>query len=148
MKRIRLFWKVLRTTHADAFLYGFFAYFGITAILIRIVEPNIRTIGESIWYCYVSCATIGFGDYTAVTALGRILTILLSVYAIFIIALIPGVLVSYFIESTRLRSQQSVVAFLDQLEHLDELSDQELKELSCKIRRFRCHEESRFHQTE
>ncbi|WP_052446743.1 ion channel [Candidatus Soleaferrea massiliensis] len=95
MKRIRLFWKILRTTHADAFLYGFFAYFGVTVVLMRVVEPHIRTIGDRIWYCYVSCATIGFGDYTTVTTLGRILTILLSVYAIFIIALIPGGLVSY-----------------------------------------------------
>ena len=56
-----------------------------------------------------------------------------------IVALIPGILVSYFIEFNKIKSNESVVAFLDQLEHLDTLSKEKLRELSKKVknRRYR-----------
>ena len=137
MKRIHLFWRILRVTHTDKMLLGFLLYFFATAVGIRLIEPGIHSMGESIWYCFVSCTTIGFGDFVAVTLIGRILTIALALYAILIIALIPGVLVSYFIEFNKVKAQESVVMFLEQLEHLDELSKEELKEISKKVKKRR-----------
>ena len=107
--------------------------------MICLVELDIQTVREGLWYCFVSSTTIGFGDIVAVTLFGRILTVILCVYAIFIVALIPGILVSYFIEFNKIKSNESVVAFLDQLEHLDTLSKEKLRELSKKVknRRYR-----------
>ncbi|MBC5786604.1 MULTISPECIES: potassium channel family protein [Clostridiaceae] len=137
MRRIRLLWRILKITHADKLLFGFLVYFILTSIMIYLVEPNIQTVGDSLWYCFAASTTIGFGDIVAVTLLGRVLTVILCIYAVLIIALIPGVVVSYFIEFNKIKSKESVVVFLDQLEHLETLSKEELRELSQKVKQRR-----------
>ena len=137
MRRIRLLWRILKITHADKLLFGFLVYFILTSIMIYLVEPNIQTVGDSLWYCFAASTTIGFGDIVAVTLLGRVLTVILCIYAVLIIALIPGVVVSYFIEFNKIKSNESVVVFLDQLEHLETLSKEELRELSQKVKQRR-----------
>ena len=76
MRRIRLLWRILKITHADKLLFGFLVYFILTSIMIYLVEPNIQTVGDSLWYCFAASTTIGFGDIVAVTLLGRVLTVI------------------------------------------------------------------------
>ena len=79
--------------------------------------------------------TIGLGDFTCTSLLGRGAAIVLSVYSVFFLALITGVVVSYCSERMNARRDESVAQFIDQLEHLPELSRDELAELSEKVKR-------------
>lgn len=69
--------------------------------------------------------------------MGRILTVILVLYGIFVIALIPGVVVNYFVEFNKIRYNESLLMFMDRLEYLDTLSKEELREISQDIRNFR-----------
>jgi voltage-gated potassium channel len=47
------------------------------------VNPNIRTIGDSLWWWFVSSTTVGYGDIAPVTAVGRlagVITIIIGIY--------------------------------------------------------------------
>ena len=101
-----------------------------------IVEPNINRLIDSLWYSFSVATTIGFGDITAVTLIGRILSIFLSICSILIIAVVPGIITSYYIESTKLREKESSAKFLDDLERLPELSKEELTALSERVKNF------------
>ena len=136
MKKSKLIIKVLKRTGAIKMLYGFIGLFLAISLLIMIFEPKINTFSDSIWYCFNVMTTIGFGDVTTVTIVGRVLSIILSVYSILIIAVIPGVLTSYYIESIKLRSNESMEKFMNDLEHLPELSKEELSDLSERIKQF------------
>lgn len=70
----------------------------------------------------------------ATTLVGRVLSIFLSICSILIIAVVPGVITSYYVESTKLRADESSAKFLDDLEHLPELSKEELTKLSEKVK--------------
>lgn len=131
-----MIWKILKRTGADKLLCGYISIFTAISIVLVLIEPNIHSFGDSVWFCFSVMTTIGFGDLTAVTTIGRILVIFLSIYSILIIAIIPGILTSYYIESTRLRANESVEKFLYDLERLPELSKKELTELSEKVKRF------------
>ena len=50
------------------------------------------------------------------------------------VAVISGVVVSYYLEVIHRREQETVTLFLDKLEHLQELSPEELATLSQKIK--------------
>lgn len=134
MKKIKLLWKIFRSVGADKIIVGFVLFLLCVAYALKLIEPNIYTFGDGIWYCFSVVTTIGFGDYVAVTTLGRSLTIFLGIYGLLVVGLIPGILVSYFLEFTKIKADTSVLNFLDQLEHLDQLDKQELKELSNKIK--------------
>ena len=75
MQRLRNLAHIMRITRADKLFVSYLGLFFVIAALITLVEPDIKTYGEGVWYCYTMSATIGFGDMVAVTIVGRILTI-------------------------------------------------------------------------
>ena len=118
MKKTRLIKIILKRTGALKFLTTYIIIFAGVSIGVWIVEPNIKTPIDSVWYCFSVATTIGFGDITAVTILGRAMSIFLSICSILIIAVVPGIITSYYIESTKLKEKESIAKFLDDLEHL------------------------------
>lgn len=137
MKKLRILKEILHRTHADKILLSFVAFLFIDAFLIMLVEPGINHYGDSIWYCYVALATIGFGDIVATTFVGRILTILLSLYATLVIAIVTGVVVNYYMQIIQLRQKETLSNLMDKLERLPEMSKEELQEISERAKHFR-----------
>lgn len=119
----------------QAFVQLCYRVFAVS-VAIWIFEPNITRLFDSIWYCFSVATTIGLGDVLATTLVGRVLSIFLSICSILIIAVVPGVITSYYVESTKLRADESSAKFLDDLEHLPELSKEELTKLSEKVKKF------------
>ena len=85
MKKTRLIKIILKRTGALKFLTTYIIIFAGVSIGVWIVEPNIKTPIDSVWYCFSVATTIGFGDITAVTILGRAMSIFLSICSILII---------------------------------------------------------------
>lgn len=134
LKRIRF---VLKMTHADRLFWSFILLLACCSVLITLIEPNIHSVWDGFWYLYVAATTIGFGDIYAVTVPGRVLTILVSLSGILVVAMVPGVVVSYYTEFVRNHQEESVSLFVEKLENLTELSPEELAELSEKVRKLR-----------
>lgn len=134
MKKWRLLWTVVKRSSADKIVYSFVINFFIVALLITLVEPTIHKYSDGIWYTFVSCSTIGFGDITVTTLWGRLLTAYIAIAEIMTVAVISGVVVSYYLEVIHRREQETVTLFLDKLEHLQELTPEELSALSKKIK--------------
>lgn len=87
MKKRKIIWRILKRTGAINLLYGFLVVFFGISLAIVIIEPNINSFFDGIWYCFSVMTTIGFGDITAVTIAGRVLSIILSIYSILILRL-------------------------------------------------------------
>ena len=96
MKRLKLLWMILKRTKATQIILGFVLFLFANAAVIQIVEPNINRYGDALWYCYAVISTAGFGDFVAVTFIGKICSVLLTIYAIFVIAIVTGVVVNFY----------------------------------------------------
>ena len=127
MKKLRILKQILVRTHTSDLIVGF---------VITLAEPDIHTYRDALWYCYACVTTIGFGDVTVSTAVSKILSVILSIYAAFIIAIVTGVVVNFYNQIIKLRQEETLAAFLDKLEHLPELSKEELVEMAEKAKRF------------
>ena len=128
---------VVKRTHMDKLVYIFVMSLFIVAAIIVAVEPEIDSYGDGLWYTFVACTTIGFGDFAAVTAIGRLLTVYMALHEILMVAVIPGVVVSYYLEVIHRRENEKLMSFLDALEHLPDMSKEELAEISVKIKKIR-----------
>ena len=106
------------------------------ALLIWLVDPAVPTFRASLWYCFVAGTTIGFWRYRRNLPLGRALTILVSIYSIVMVAIATAVITNFYLEASRIRAGDSVHRFLYKLEHLPELSQEELEELSEQAKQF------------
>lgn len=136
MKRLQVLRRVMRDTGADKIWTGFLVQFFLSAAIIWLREPDMHSYGDALWYCYAVVTTIGFGDVVAQSFLSRILSVLLSVSAALVIALVTGVVVNYYNQISALRQKETLAAFVDKLEHLPELPPEELEQISLRVREF------------
>ena len=137
MKRIRIVHRILKQTGAHRILLGYIAMFFVCAVIIWIREPGIVTLGDAIWYCYAVVTTIGFGDVLVTTPLARIVSYILSIYSVMAVAIITGVVVNYYNQIVEMRQSETVTAVLDRLEHLTDMTEEELEKLSETVRTMR-----------
>ena len=135
MKQIKLLKAVLKRTYADRLILGFVVFFLTDALIILLVEPGVTNYWDAIWYSYAVFSTAGFGDLVAVTVLGRILSILLTIYTILIVAIVTGVVVAFYNDTVSMKYKASKAEILDKLEHLEDLSKEELADISERIRK-------------
>ncbi len=132
----KLLRETFRISGADKVLGSYCVFFVCIALAIWAVEPAIVSLQDAFWYCFAAASTIGFGDISAVSGAGRALTVILSVYSVGVVAIFTAVITSFFMEVAKARSKDSVQEFLYDLEHLPELSPEELKELSEKVKKY------------
>ena len=118
-------------------MVGFICSFFIAAFLIMLKEPGITAYGDALWYTFVASTTIGFGDIVVTTLVGRLLTVYLTIYEILIVAMISGVIVSHYLEVIHRREKYTVTVFMDKLEHLSELNEEEIQDIQEQIKKIK-----------
>lgn len=133
----RIVWTIVRVSGLLPITMSFIAGFLLVSLLIAAVEPGIPTFGDAAWFLFTVIITIGLGDFTCVTLVGRLASAVLSLYSVFYLALITGTVVNYCSERLKAQRNESIAAFIDQLERLPELSHDELVALSEHIKRMR-----------
>lgn len=74
------------------------AYIVVSALVIFNVEPDsFETFFDAIYWATVSLTTVGYGDIYPVSTIGRIVTMISSVFGIAIIALPSGIITSGYL---------------------------------------------------
>ena len=91
--------KILRKTYSVEIFYGMLVLIVSVAIVLYALEDGITSIADALWYCFAVVTTIGFGDITAVTTIGRILTVVLGVYGLIVVALLTSIIVNFYTET-------------------------------------------------
>lgn len=118
-------------------LLRFLSVYLACGLIVLWMEPGVTTYADALWFLWAVSLTVGLGDFTAVTIVGRLATIVCSLFALIATAVITGVIVDFFNESRMQQLDGSVTEFMDKLEHLDELDKDELKGISQRIKRLR-----------
>ena len=73
----------------------------------------------------------------AVTFIGKICSVLITVYAVYAIAIITGVVVNFYTQMVEMQRKETLTMFMDKLERLPELSKEELEVISKNVKKFR-----------
>ena len=106
--RFSNFFRILKRTGMIPVLIIFIIVFFIAALIILIAEPHVTTYADALWYTFVSSTSIGFGDICVETHLGKIITVLMTIYEIVVAAMIPGVVVTYYSEYMKIKEKETV----------------------------------------
>lgn len=95
-----------------------------------IVEPGIDTIADGLWWSLVTATTVGYGDISPQSGLGRLLAAVLMVIGIGAIGLLTATLATYFIEGRRLGQHPHIEFVRLQLERWEALTPQERRNVA------------------
>lgn len=101
-RSVRIVVGVFRTSREPLIAVGTLAaaYILISALVIFNVEPDtFATFFDAVYWATVSLTTVGYGDIFPVTATGKIITMLSSVFGIAIVALPAGVITAGYMEA-------------------------------------------------
>lgn len=75
------------------------AYILISALIVFNVEPqSFNTFFDAVYWATVSLTTVGYGDIYPVTTIGRIVTMISSIFGIAIIAMPAGIITAGILE--------------------------------------------------
>ena len=88
--------KIIRKTYAVEILSGIMLLIVAFSFILPAFEENISTFGDALWYCFAIVTTIGFGDITATSAIGRVLSVILGLYGIIVVSLITSIIVNFY----------------------------------------------------
>ena len=127
MTRIKNFFGLLKTLFNSrrlrtilAALIFFIFLFGY---LFYVSEPDVKDLGDGVWWALVTITTVGYGDITPVTTLGRVVASSLMLLGLGLIATITAIVSAKFIQNfVDHHTNDDVLEKLDELQlELDDI---------------------------
>ena len=106
-KKMKKLKQILQSTGAGKMLMVFTGFVFVDAFIIYICDPAVKTYGDAVWYCYDVISTTGFGDVVVSTRIARLCSVILTAYSILVIAIVTGVVVSFYIEITKEKNKEA-----------------------------------------
>lgn len=136
LRNARMLGNILRHTGFAHVTAVFGVLFLFCSLMVWLADPGCLTFGDGMWFSFEAVSTIGFGDIEAAGPIARAATVVLSIFSVFYIALITGVVVNYCSNLIKARQKDTLANFVDSLEHLEEKTPEELAELSARVREY------------
>lgn len=115
--KFRILFKIVIKTFALEIILGLFTIMIAFSLLFMFYEDGITNFADGLWYSFAVVTTIGFGDFTAVTPLGRILTVILGMYGIVVVAVITSIIVNFYNETAGKQDIQEIKDIKNEEKH-------------------------------
>lgn len=121
--------SVLKTNNLDRMLAFVMLFILLSSIPIVFIEPSINSFTDAIWWAIVTTTTVGYGDISPETGLGRIIAIVLMIVGIGIIGAITGSVATYFTSNKEEEEEKnSYIKFIkSELDKYPELDNKDIE---------------------
>ena len=107
---IRLVRSVFRRGHLGRFLLAAAVFVLNGAVIVYLFErhapgSNIRTLGDAVWWAFVTVTTVGYGDFYPVTTWGRITACFIMGTGLLTLAVVTAQVASSFVTQAPSRAR-------------------------------------------
>ena len=96
--RLDILKEIVRKTYAIEIIFGLLVMMVSFSNVLIYVDTSFESFWDALWYCFAIVTTIGFGDITATTGIGRLLSVILGLYGIIVVSLITSIIVNFYSE--------------------------------------------------
>lgn len=88
--------RVITTVLAYEVMFVYVIALAVLAVERNAAHATIVNFGDALWWTCVTITTVGYGDFAPITALGRVLAVILMAGGVFILGTATATIVSYF----------------------------------------------------
>ncbi|GAE28605.1 potassium voltage-gated channel subfamily KQT [Halalkalibacter wakoensis JCM 9140] len=100
----------------------------VSAIPIKTIEPSMESYADALWWSIVTATTVGYGDISPETNIGRVIALILMIFGIGLIGMITGSIATYFLSGQQ--KEHGAIEFIkSELSRYEELSEEEFERL-------------------
>ena len=104
--KLNVLMNIIRETYVLEIVLGLVLMIIACSSIFTTLEENMADYWDALWYSFALVTTIGFGDITATTMIGRALSVFLGIYGIVVVALITSVIVNFYGEMRRIAEKK------------------------------------------
>lgn len=113
--------------HTNGFIYMLYTagvLIVVSSVLISYVEDKPFT--DALWWSIVTCTTVGYGDISPATGVGRVVAVILMIFGIGLISMLTGTITTFFADHSKSSNEQPKE--LDKL--ISDMDDDEREQLT------------------
>ncbi|MBO7719562.1 MAG: ion transporter [Methanosphaera sp.] len=106
----------------------FILYTAFASILLLFFDPSFSSLGDGIWFTLITSTTVGYGDITPTSVIGRAITIMTIIVGVMFVSIFTAYLSSIY-------DRQSFNRTREQIEDTAEKNEKDMEELKNQINR-------------
>lgn len=108
------------------------ALVGLGGVAIWVLEPEIETLADGLWWSLVTATTVGYGDISPKTPLGRLVAGVLMVVGISSFGMLTAAMATFFLRRQR-PANPHIEVIVTELERWEELSPGERRRVASTL---------------
>ncbi|EIM05187.1 putative potassium channel subunit [Planococcus antarcticus DSM 14505] len=128
-------YKLLKINGLDKILSVAMILLFLIPIPIVFLEPSIETFADALWWAVVTTTTVGYGDLSPETPVGRFLAVILMLVGIGIIGTLTSAITSFFNKKEIKGHDKQLLEILKTIEEIESLSKEDLEIIDLYIKR-------------
>lgn len=121
--KINVIADIIKKSLVYEILLGLAILVVLCSIYFTLVEVKMTTYVDSLWYSFSLITTIGLGDFSVGTTLGRILSVLLGISGIIVVALFTSVIVNFYNVANKKREEKEMKKIMEKVEEIEEIEE-------------------------
>ncbi|MET8687877.1 potassium channel family protein [Streptomyces sp. NPDC004732] len=98
-RRARMASQIKLTTYVAGSVVGLLMFGSLAVLSVERESPNgnIKTLGDAVWWSFTTMTTVGYGDLSPTTGLGRMLAVGLMLSGIALLGVVTANIAAWFI---------------------------------------------------
>lgn len=128
-------YRLLKTSGLDKLLAVTAVLLFIIPIPVIMIEPEINNFPDALWWAIVTTTTVGYGDISPTTPVGRALAVVLMLVGIGIIGTFTSAITNYFNREGEVSQDKQVLRIIHSIEETEYLSEEDAEMIRIYMKR-------------
>ena len=126
--KINVLFDIIRKSLVEEIVITLLIQIILCSVYFTIVEPDITSYVDALWYSFSVITTIGFGDVYVVTTFGRILSVILGINGIAVVAVFTSLIVNFYNEMNKKREEKTLKKILNEVKEIEKTEEEDEQE--------------------
>ena len=114
---VKTLFKIIFRTFALEIILGLLTMMVASALILYHFEASIPTFADGLWFAFETVTTIGYGEYSVTTGIGRVISVFLGIYGIVVVAVITSIIVNFYNETAGKHDSGEIKEIKDEQEN-------------------------------